>query len=87
MPVPDYQSLMAPTLAALADGGDHSLAELRTIIASRLGLTQEDLREKIPSGTPLFANRTHWAVTYMYQAGLLSAPSAAWSVSPTGDGK
>jgi restriction system protein len=32
------------------------------------------LREKIPSGTPLFANRLHWAVTYMYQAGLLSRP-------------
>jgi restriction system protein len=74
MPVPDYQSLMAPALATLADGDDHSLAELRTIIASRLALTEEDLRKKIPSGTPLFANRPHWAVTYLYQAGLLSRP-------------
>jgi restriction system protein len=74
MPVPDYQSLMAPVLGALADGGDHSLAELRTVLAERLGLTEEDLQAKIPSGTPLFANRLHWAVTYMYQAGLLSRP-------------
>ena len=74
MPVPDYQSLMAPVLGALADGGDHSLAELRTILAERLGLTEEDLQAKIPSGTPLFANRLHWAVTYMRQAGLLSRP-------------
>jgi restriction system protein len=74
MPVPDYQSLMAPTLSVLADGGDHSLAELRTVIAQRLGLAEEDLQAKIPSGTPLFANRLHWAVTYMYQAGLLSRP-------------
>jgi len=74
MPVPDYQSLMAPVLSALADGGDHSLAELRTVLAERLGLTEEDLQAKIPSGTPLFANRLHWAVTYMYQAGLLSRP-------------
>jgi restriction system protein len=74
MPVPDYQSLMAPVLGALADGGDRSLAELRTVLAERLGLTEEDLQAKIPSGTPLFANRLHWAVTYMHQAGLLSRP-------------
>ena len=74
MSVPDYQSLMAPALSVLADGGDHSLAELRAVVAERLGLTEEDLRAKIPSGTPLFANRLHWAVTYMYQAGLLSRP-------------
>jgi restriction system protein len=74
MSVPDYQSLMAPVLGALADGGDHSLAELRAVLAERLGLTEEDLQAKIPSGTPLFANRLHWAVTYMYQAGLVSRP-------------
>jgi restriction system protein len=72
MPVPDYQSLMSPTLSVLADGRDHPLAELRTIVAGRLGLTEDDLRVKIPSGTPVFADRLRWAVTYMYQAGLLT---------------
>jgi restriction system protein len=65
---------MAPALSVLADGGERSLAELRTVVADRLGLSEEDLRAKIPSGTPLFANRLHWAVTYLYQAGLLSRP-------------
>jgi restriction system protein len=65
---------MAPTLGVLADGGDHSLAELRTVIAQQLHLTEDDLRARIPSGTPLLASRLHWAVTYMYQAGLLSRP-------------
>lgn len=74
MPVPDYQSLMAPALAVLADGDDRSLAQLRVILADRLSLTEEDLQATIPSGTPLFANRLHWAITYMYQAGLLSRP-------------
>lgn len=74
MPVPDYQSLMAPVLNVLADGGEHPLAELRAIVVDRLALTEDDLRAKIPSGTPLFANRLHWAVTYMYQAGLLNRP-------------
>jgi restriction system protein len=74
VPVPDYQSLMAPILSALADGKDHSLLELREAVARRLALTEDDLRAKIPSGNPLLANRLHWAVTYMYQAGLLSRP-------------
>jgi restriction system protein len=74
VPVPDYQSLMAPTLSVLADGGDHSLAELRVAVADRLALPEDDLRATIPSGTPLLANRLHWAVTYMYQAGLISRP-------------
>jgi restriction system protein len=74
VPVPDYQSLMAPTLGVLADGGDHSLAELRAAVADRLALTEDDLRAQIPSGTPLLANRLQWAVTYMYQAGLLIRP-------------
>jgi len=65
---------MAPILSVLADGGDHSLAELREAVASRLALTEDDLRAKIPSGTSLLANRLHWAVTYMYQPGLLSRP-------------
>jgi restriction endonuclease Mrr len=43
MSVPGYQSLMAPVLSALADGGDHSLAELRAILAERLSLTEDDL--------------------------------------------
>ena len=65
---------MAPALSVLADGGDHSVAELRAVLAERLDLTEDDLRAKTPSGTPLLADRLSWAVTYMYQAGLLSRP-------------
>ena len=50
------------------------MAELRAAVADRLALTEDDLRAQIPSGTPLLANRLQWAVTYMYQAGLLSRP-------------
>jgi restriction system protein len=65
---------MAPVLHALADQQAHSMSELRRVIASQINLTEDDLRAKIPSGAPLFANRLHWAITYMYQAGLLSRP-------------
>src|SRR5262245_22494705 len=65
---------MAPTLSVLADGGDHPVAELRAVLAERLDLTEDDLRAKTPSGAPLLADRLSWAVTYMYQAGLLIRP-------------
>lgn len=74
MAVPDYQSLMAPVLQALADQHERSMSQLRAVIADKIGLTEDDLRAKIPSGTPLFASRLHWAVTYMYQSGLVRRP-------------
>src|SRR5258708_20561177 len=65
---------MAPVLQALADSREHSMSQLRTMIADEMGLTKEDLRAKIPSGAPLLASRVHWAVTYMYQSGLVRRP-------------
>jgi restriction system protein len=65
---------MAPVLEALTDNHEHSMSQLRTVIADKIGLTEEDLRAKIPSGAPLFASRVHWAVTYMYQSGLVRRP-------------
>lgn len=74
MAVPDYQALMGPLLGALADGEARSVKDLRANLAPALGLTEDDLRETIPSGAPLFANRLHWAGTYMAQAGLVTRP-------------
>jgi restriction system protein len=47
------------------------MSELRSVIAAQIGLTDDDLTATIPSGAPLFANRLHWAITYMVQAGLV----------------
>jgi restriction system protein len=75
MSVPDYQTLMRPVLAALDDGQDHQVAELRAALATTFALTEQDLTEMLPSGrTRTFNNRVGWAVTYLYRAGLLSRP-------------
>ena len=47
------------------------MSELRTVIAEQLALTPDDLRTAIPSGHSLLASRLHWAVTYLYQSGLI----------------
>jgi restriction system protein len=74
MTVPDYQSLMGPLLGALIDGEARSMRELRPLLAEQLGLTDEDLRATIPSGSGVFQSRLHWAATYMAQAGLVVRP-------------
>src|SRR5215472_4274529 len=71
MPVPDFQSLMLPVLEATANG-EISAADLRDKIASRLGLSSQDLAEKLPSGRQTtFANRTAWANVFLQRAGLI----------------
>lgn len=73
MSVPDYQSLMLPLLkyAQMRDS-EVTTNEAVDFLAKELNLTEEDLREMLPSGTQFtFANRVGWAATYMKKAGLL----------------
>ncbi|TVQ97372.1 MAG: hypothetical protein EA398_14600 [Deltaproteobacteria bacterium] len=71
----DYQAFMQPLLALAADGRDWTLAEARARIASDLGLSDDDLRARLPSGRQtVFANRVGWAKTWLTKAGLLESP-------------
>jgi len=73
MALPDYQSLMLPLLryAGVADG-EISTNKAVEVLAQELNLTEEDLKEMLPSGTQsTFVNRVGWAATYMKKAGLL----------------
>jgi len=74
VPVPDYQTLMAPTLTALQDGEPRTAAQVREYVTQKIGLAPADLAERIPSGGRVLDNRVHWALTYMAQAGLLRRP-------------
>lgn len=72
MTVPDYQSLMLPALEALATGAESPISEIRERVADAEGLSDEDVREMLPSGQQtVFVNRVSWAVMYMERAGLL----------------
>jgi len=61
--VPDYQSLMLPVLQAVREGQPYRVADIRSAVAAALGLTDEDLTERIRSGSPVFDSRVHWAIT------------------------
>nr|WP_298059237.1 restriction endonuclease [uncultured Halomonas sp.] len=75
MAVPDFQSLMLPLLKFSADGEEHTMQEARERLAEIMGLSQEDLEERLPSGRQsTFANRVAWAKVYLTQAGILESP-------------
>ncbi|MFQ3618133.1 MAG: restriction endonuclease [Cyanobacteriota bacterium] len=73
MAVPDYQSLMLPLLKyAGTRNSEITTSEAVEVLAQELNLTEEDLREMLPSGAQsTFGNRVGWAATYLKKAGLL----------------
>jgi restriction system protein len=73
MPIPDYQSLMLPVLAA-ARHGEVRIASVIANLADKLALTQDERATLLPSGKQtIFANRVHWAKTYLGKAGLIES--------------
>jgi restriction system protein len=75
MAVPDYQSLMLPLLKFAEERqSEISSGEAVEALGTRLGLTEADLKEMLPSGVqPTFVNRVAWAATYLRKAGLLES--------------
>jgi len=69
--VPDYQTLMRPVLR-VCDGREVKVSAAIEELAEELGLTEAERAEMLPSGRQtVFANRVHWAKTYLKQAGLV----------------
>ncbi len=68
MAVPDYQSLMLPVLMVSADR-ETRVGEAVDRLAEQLNLTPDERTQLLPSGRQtLFANRVHWAKTYLTKA-------------------
>lgn len=75
MAIPDFQSLMRPLLDLASDGKVRPLKEARTILAKQFALTDDDLKQLLPSGRQqVFVNRVAWAKVYLNAAGLLESP-------------
>src|SRR6202012_2146390 len=70
-----FQTLMRPVLVAIGGGEPKSQAQIRDIVASALGVSDEDRQVMLPSGNQaIFSNRVAWAITHMSQAGLIGRP-------------
>jgi len=74
MPIPDYETLMLPTLKAVSDGQEHRIRDIIDKLVDEFRLTDVERQQLLPSGKQAtFANRVHWARTYLVQARLLEA--------------
>lgn len=79
MAIPGFQDVMLPMLEELAVGEGRQISALANRLADRLGLDGEQRAELQPSGKQTtFANRTHWAATYLVKAGILTRPRRGW---------
>lgn len=68
--IPDHQTLMRPVLACAA-AGETRIGHAVEQIADKLGLTSDERAQLLRSGKQtMFANRVHWAKTYLVKAGL-----------------
>lgn len=71
MTIPDYQSLMLPVLLESLNG-ERRIGDVVTTLSDQFGLTPEERAHLLPSGAQtIFANRVHWAKTYLGKAGLI----------------
>lgn len=78
MTIPDFQTVMRPSLDLLADGQVHRTRDMVDAIADHLRLTDAEREELLPSGAArVIASRVGWAVTYLVQAGLAERPQRA----------
>lgn len=75
MAVPSFDSLMLPVLETLNDGEIHRPQDVSDNVAARLGVSDGDQAEMLPSGAmPRYRNRVLWALHYMKRAGLVTSP-------------
>lgn len=76
MAIPKFFEIIKPFLAAVKDGREHTLKEIKVTLARVFSLSESELAELLPSGRQtIFLNRLSWAGTYLSKAGLTIKPS------------
>ncbi|MBN1524995.1 MAG: winged helix-turn-helix domain-containing protein [Spirochaetales bacterium] len=79
MAIPDFQTFMRPLLEAIDNLPEQELKTVKAKLIQYFKLSEDDLREKIPSGRAfLFDNRLGWANTYLKKAGLINSNRRAF---------
>ena len=75
MTIPDFQTVMRPVLAHLADNEPRRSRSVKDGVADEFQLTTQEREELLPSGRQrVIDNRVGWALTYLSQAGLVERP-------------
>ena len=85
MEIPDFQSLMLPVLRS-SDAGEVHIADVVQRLGEEFSLNTEQLAHLLPSGRQTtFANRVHWAKSYLGKAGLIRLTRRGYfEITPAG---
>lgn len=73
MAIPNYQDLY-PLILKFANK-EQTADEYLALVSKELGLSEEELAERYPSGEAVVRNRLRWSIHYLRRAKLLSKPS------------
>jgi len=77
MAIPDFQTLMLPVLRS-SEMGEVKISDVVQLLAGKFQLTEDERSELLPSGKQTtFANRVHWAKSYLGKAGLVELTKRA----------
>lgn len=85
MAIPDFQTLMLPVLTEAARG-EARIGDVVERLSDTFSLSPEDRSHLLPSGRQTtFANRVHWAKSYLGKAGLVELTRRAhFRITPRG---
>lgn len=72
--LPSWHQFMIPVLRVQADGELRSPRQLKREVAEA-SLTEEQVAQVLPSGSPKADNRIGWAISYLYRIGALERPA------------
>ncbi len=84
---PQFVKYVGPVLDALQQlGGSGRPDEVRSVIATRLKLSEEEQSEPLPSkAQPRFDNQVHWARFYLSKGGFIDASKrGVWALTEKG---
>lgn len=72
--VPTFDKFMFPVLNYLKDGKERTNKEVQREMVRQFNLNDDDLQETAGKGSNKFLSNVNWALTFLYQAGLLTKP-------------
>lgn len=86
MSIPKFFDFFGPTLESLVDGSMKDIRTLRSIVADKMKLTDDQKSIMLKSGKQAtYANRITWSVVYLKKAGLVANPSRGkYIITPKG---
>lgn len=83
---PQFVKYFPNVLSALKElGNSGTPSEVREVIATKLGLSSQQLDEQTENGTPRFENRVAWAKFYLSKGGYIDASNrGVWTLTEKG---